>query len=164
MLISDSLPLLWLCYIVLALIVLITGYLAFSFLPRLPRWVLVGLVAGALLMPAHFTIPGPKEQLGYSGWAPALVVTVVGVLQGKAGQIAGAGLWMLTGMIVVGGLFGWLSFRRRHDGSGDDSTGGGSAPRGEHGRSSRTAGRQRSADDTRQAPAGAGRREPSLGR
>ncbi|OHV10254.1 hypothetical protein [Kushneria phosphatilytica] len=155
MLISDSLPLLWLCYIVLALIVLVTGYFAFSFLPRLPRWVLVGLVAGALLMPAHFTIPGPKEQLGYSGWAPALIVTVVGVLQHHGGQILGAGLWMLVGMIVLGALFGWFALRRRHDGDDSGSGHGEEAPsRRGHQRTRPVAGETRPSSK---------RREPSLG-
>ncbi len=40
MLISDSIPLLWLSYAALSLVVLVTGYLGLAFLPRLPRLVI----------------------------------------------------------------------------------------------------------------------------
>lgn len=145
MLISDSLPLLWLCYGVLSLVVLAAGYFGVSFLPRLPRWGLVGLVAGLLATPATFSVPGPEEQLGYSGWAPALIVTIVGKLQHDAGQMAGAGAVLILGMGVGAAIGVFIALRGgRRGGDGDDED---DAPA------------QRRA--TRRQPA-ASRREPSI--
>ena len=118
MLISDSQPLLWLTYLGLSLVVLVTGYLAIGFMARLPRWVVTGLVAGALLTPCMFSIPGPSEQLGYSGWAPALIVFVVGILQHDGSQVSGAGLVMVIGMAV--GLALALLLARRFSASRSD--------------------------------------------
>ncbi|MCM2972771.1 hypothetical protein [Larsenimonas suaedae] len=121
MLISDSLPLLWLTYVGLSLVILVTGYFAIGFLPRLPRWVTVGLVAGVLLMPMTFSVPGPEDKLGYSGWAPALVVFAVGVLQGDGGDVAGSAMMLIIGM-VIGVVLAWLLAARcrREDDDHDD--------------------------------------------
>ncbi|WP_106478574.1 hypothetical protein [Phytohalomonas tamaricis] len=120
MLISDSLPLLWLCYGVLSLIVLAAGYFGVSFLPRLPRWALVGLVAGLLATPSTFSVPGPENQLGYSGWAPALIVAIVGQLQHDTGQMAGAGALLLVGMGIGAALGAAIALKRRRDDDEDD--------------------------------------------
>ncbi|MCM2131998.1 hypothetical protein [Larsenimonas rhizosphaerae] len=120
MLISDSQPLLWLTYLGLSLVVLVTGYLAIGFMARLPRLVVTGLVAGALLTPCMFSIPGPEEQLGYSGWAPALIVFVVGILQHDGGQVSGAGLVMVIGMVAGLGLALLLARRVGSSRSNDD--------------------------------------------
>ncbi|NWO54772.1 hypothetical protein [Chromohalobacter israelensis] len=128
MLISDSLPQLWLSYLVLSLLVLVTGYLGVGFLPRLPRWVVTGVVAGMLWAVAPFTSPLLEEGEHYSGLAPAVVVTAVGVLQGGGGQLAVATPLLLIGM-ALGGVLGallWVWRRRRDNGdSGGTSHGGG---------------------------------------
>ncbi|MHB0776414.1 hypothetical protein [Halomonas sp. WWR20] len=119
MLISDSLPLLWLSYVVLSLVVLVTGYLGIRFLPRLPRLVVTGLVAGMLWMPAPFSLPVMDTEQAYSGLAPAVVVTAVGVLQHDNGQIASALPLLLVGLGLGGGVgvLLWVWRRRRDDGS-----------------------------------------------
>ena len=48
MMISDSLPQMWLIYFGLAAVVLFTGYMAVRMLPRFLRWILVGGIAGMI--------------------------------------------------------------------------------------------------------------------
>lgn len=153
MLFSDSLPQLWLSYAVLSLVVLVTGYFAVRLLPRLPRLVLVGIVAGLLWMVAPFTLPLTDPGQTYSGLAPAIVVLAVGFLQHDGGQMATALPLLLVGAVIgaVLGVLGWRLLRRRGDddapkgGRGDGATprrrgapgaqaGDRSAPRGEGGR------------------------------
>lgn len=122
MLISDSLPQLWLSYLVLSLLVLVTGYLGVGFLPRLPRWVVTGVVAGMLWAVAPFTAPLAEKGEHYAGLAPAVVVTAVGALQGDGNQLAVATPLLLIGM-ALGGVLGALLWfwRRRRDTDGDDA-------------------------------------------
>ncbi|WP_457807792.1 hypothetical protein [Kushneria sp. EE4] len=154
MLISDSIPLLWLCWFVLSVAVLVFGYFAISFLPRLPRWLIAGGVAGMLWMPAFFSVPGPESQLGYSGWAPSLVVTAVGFLQHNGGQVFLGGVLLAIGALLGMLVAFFIGRRGRHDNDDDDRSG-----------DSRTGGNSDQRDHSRRpresAPA---RREPSLGR
>lgn len=126
MLISDSIPLLWLSYVALSLVVLVTGYLAIRWLPRLPRFVVTGMVAGMLWMPAGFTLPVLEDSV-YSGLAPAVVVVGVAVLQQALGDL-GAALPLLLLGIGVGagaGVLLWVGLRRRDGRQGDDTDAGG---------------------------------------
>ncbi|SHF05957.1 hypothetical protein SAMN02745148_01741 [Modicisalibacter ilicicola DSM 19980] len=117
MLISDSMPLLWLSYLALSLVVLVTGYLAIRWLPRLPRFVITGFVAGALWTPKGFTLSRLEGEAPYEGLAPAVVVGGVAFLQNEGQVLAsalallmlGAGLGVAVGVM----LWGWL---RRRDG------------------------------------------------
>jgi hypothetical protein len=102
MLISDSMSLLWLSYAVLSLLVLIAGYLALGFLPRLPRLVISWAVAGLMWVPARYSLPLLEQGESYHGMAPAVVVAGLSFLEGdirrgavRAGccRSGGCGLW-----------------------------------------------------------------------
>lgn len=109
MLISDSIPLLWLIYALMSLVVLGTGYMAVRFLPRLPRLVLVGAVAGALWMPTRFRLPLLEEGEFYSGFAPAVVVAGITFLQRDSGSMTALILLMLgVGLGVLAAVALWL--------------------------------------------------------
>lgn len=117
MLISDSMPQLWLIYLVLSLVVLVTGHLGIRFLPRLPRWLVTGLVAGIIWMPGRYSLPLPDQDEPYVGMAPAVVMAAVAFLQGD-----GAGLAMASVLLMIGGGIGaalgvlvWHRSRRRGD-------------------------------------------------
>lgn len=114
MLLSNSLPQLWLIYGLLSLVVLVTGHLAIRFLPRLPRWVVTGLVAGIIWMPASYALPTLDQAEPHSGIAPAVVVAAVAVLQGKGGAMAGAALMLVIGAALGAalGLAVWRLWRR----------------------------------------------------
>lgn len=100
MLISDSMPLLWLVYVLLSLVVLVTGYLGIRFLPRLPRLVITAVVAGAIWMPARFTLPLVEEEV-HTGVAPAIMVAAIAFLQGE-GAIFRSALLMLAMGVILG--------------------------------------------------------------
>lgn len=131
MLISDSIPLLWLVYVALSLVVLVTGYLAIRWLPRLPRLAVTGMVAGMLWMPAGFTIPVLEDEV-YQGLAPSVVVAAVAVLQGAWGDFSAALPLLLLGMGLGAGagvlLWSWLRRRNEQNFDDDNSGGGGKAP------------------------------------
>ncbi|WP_192037170.1 hypothetical protein [Halomonas sp. YLGW01] len=110
MLLSNSLPQLWLIYGLLSLVVLVTGHLGIRFLPRLPRWVVTGLVAGIIWMPASYALPTLDQAEPHSGIAPAVVVTAVAVLQGKGGAMAGAALLLAIGA-ALGAALGLMIWR-----------------------------------------------------
>ncbi|MGC3874275.1 hypothetical protein ACPF7Z_13515 [Halomonas sp. GXIMD04776] len=116
MLISDSMPLLWLSYLALSLVVLVTGYLSIRWLPRLPRFMITGLVAGVLWMPAEFTLSRLEGQAPYEGLAPAVVVSGIAFLQHASGAFGTALVLLLLGAglgVALGALlWGWL--RQRH--------------------------------------------------
>ncbi|MDR5904858.1 hypothetical protein [Franzmannia qiaohouensis] len=105
MLISDSIPLLWLIYAVLSLVVLATGYMAIRFLPRLPRLVIVGAVAGALWMPTRFRLPLLEEGEFYSGFAPSVVIAGITFLQRDVSTMTTALILLVLG-IGLGTLAG----------------------------------------------------------
>lgn len=120
MLISDSISLLWLVYVVLSLVVLLTGYLGLAFLPRLPRLVITWLVAGVMWTPAHFRLPLLEEGEFYTGFAPAVVVAVVASLEGNGAAFMPAAVLVAVGAglgVVVGLLLWW---RGRHRDTLDD--------------------------------------------
>ncbi|WP_168013533.1 hypothetical protein [Halomonas salinarum] len=106
MLLSNSLPQLWLIYALLSLVVLVTGHLGIRFLPRLPRWIVTGVVAGIIWMPASYALPTLEQAEPHSGIAPAIVVAAVAMLQGKGGAMLGASLLLVVGM-VLGALLGF---------------------------------------------------------
>lgn len=99
MLISDSMPLLWLVYVLLSLVVLVTGYLGIRFLPRLPRLVITAVVAGVIWMPARFSLPLLEEEL-HTGVAPAIMVAAIAFLQGEGGAFRSALLMLAMGVIL----------------------------------------------------------------
>ncbi|GHC31668.1 hypothetical protein [Aidingimonas halophila] len=118
MLISDSIPLLWVAYILLSVIVLVTGYLGIRFVPRLPRLMITGIVAGTLWMPWRFSLPLMEEEGGtYQGIAPAIVVTTVDFLQGglKAAPLVMVAIGALSG--AMAGAAVWWFWPRQADGS-----------------------------------------------
>ena len=132
MLISDSMPLLWLSYLALSLVVLATGYLAIRWLPRLPRFAITGLVAGVLWMPKGFTLAGLEGEAAYEGLAPAVVVSGIAFLQND-GEAFGSALTLLVlgaGLGVAAGVLLWSGLRRRDDRSQEDK-----GARHDHGRS-----------------------------
>lgn len=114
MLISDSMPLLWLVYVVLSLVVLLTGYLGLGFLPRLPRLVITWAVAGVMWIPAHFRLPLLEEGEFYTGFAPAVVVAAVAFLEQNRETFLPAALLVAVGA-GLGGMLGLLLWwRGRH--------------------------------------------------
>ncbi|APE31851.1 hypothetical protein BOX17_13355 [Halomonas aestuarii] len=121
MLISDSMPLLWLVYVVLSLVVLLTGYLGLGFLPRLPRLVITWAVAGVMWTPAHFRLPLLEEGEFYTGFAPAVVVAAVAFLEQNRETFLPAALLVAVGA-GLGGVLGLLLWwRGRHrQAPGDD--------------------------------------------
>ncbi|MFC2991445.1 hypothetical protein [Halomonas tibetensis] len=105
--ITDSMTLLWLVYVVLSLVVLLTGYLGLAFLPRLLRLPITWLVAGVMWVPTRFRMPLLEEGEFYTGLAPAVVVALVGFLEGDNGLMLPA--MMLTAAGAAGGVaFGLL--------------------------------------------------------
>ncbi|MGJ8517716.1 hypothetical protein [Carnimonas bestiolae] len=100
---SNSLPQLWLYYAVLSLVVLGAGYFAIGFLPRILRWTIVGLVAGAIWMPWYFSSPASVDIESYSGIAPAIIVMALGLL---AGHLKSA----LIGVVIGAVVGGWIAY------------------------------------------------------
>ncbi|MEA3250297.1 MAG: hypothetical protein U9Q35_01765 [Pseudomonadota bacterium] len=127
MLISDSMPLLWFSYVALSLVVLITGYLAIRWLPRLPRFVVTGVVAGLIWIPSSFTLPLLDADATYHGMAPAVVVAGIAFLQGNMAALGSAGALLLLGTVLGAalGVLAWWGLRRRAspDAGNDDSAG-----------------------------------------
>lgn len=119
MLISDSIPLLWLCYVALSLVVLGTGYLAIRWLPRLPKFIITGVVAGLVWMPAGFTLARLEDDSTYDGLAPAVVVASVAFLQHDGEAVRGALVLLLLGAGIgaaLGVMLGvWLRRRNAED-------------------------------------------------
>lgn len=111
MLMSDSMPLLWLVYVVLSLVVLFTGYLGLGFLPRLPRLVITWAVAGVMWTPSHFRLPLLDEGEFYSGFAPAVMVAAVAFLENNRETFLPVALLVAVGA-GVGALLGLLLWWR----------------------------------------------------
>ncbi|MEQ6916568.1 hypothetical protein [Halomonas aquatica] len=122
MLISDSMPLLWLVYAVLSLVVVLTGYLGLGFLPRLLRLVITWAVAGVMWTPAHFRLPLLEDGEFYTGFAPAVLVAAVAFLEQNRETflpaallvVVGAGLGLLLGLLL------WWRGRHRETLDDDD--------------------------------------------
>ncbi|NIC07590.1 hypothetical protein [Billgrantia bachuensis] len=109
MLTSDSMSLLWLTYLGLSLVVLVTGYLGLAFLPRLLRLPLTWMVAGILLMPTRFRLPLVEGEF-HTGMAPAVVVAAVAFLERNGSVLMTSGLLVAAGAllgIAVGILQAW---------------------------------------------------------
>lgn len=106
---TGSVSILWMQYIALACIVLTTGYMAFRWLPSVLRWGLVGLVAGMILLPWPFTEGATATEAGFSGWAPAIIVSVINVLHHHL--ISSAFLGMAAAG-AVGALVGMMFGKR----------------------------------------------------
>ena len=113
MLTSDSMSLLWLTYLGLSLIVLLTGYLGLAFLPRLLRLPITWAVAGMLWVPTRFRLPLVEEGEFYTGMAPALVVASVAFLERNGAVLTTSGLLVVAGasLGVALGLAQWWAFR-----------------------------------------------------
>ncbi|TLF52572.1 hypothetical protein FEI13_04540 [Halomonas urmiana] len=122
MLMSDSMPLLWLVYVVLSLVVLLTGYLGLGFLPRLPRLVITWAVAGVMWTPSHFRLPLLEEGEFYSGFAPAVMVAAVAFLENNRETFLPATLLVAvgTGVGALLGLLLWWRGRHRDTQGHDD--------------------------------------------
>jgi hypothetical protein len=112
--ITDSMTLLWLSYGFLSLVVLLSGYLGLSFLPRLPRLVITWLVAGVMWMPARFRLPLLEEGEFYHGFAPAVMVAAIGFLEGNASAMMPAALLTALGALAGTGVGLLLWWRGRH--------------------------------------------------
>lgn len=122
MLFADSMSLLWLTYYGVSILVLGAIYLAFAFLPRLPRLLLTWAIGGAMWMPASFALPLVEEGEFYTGWAPSAMVTAVGFMEQDSAAFGGGLLWLLGG-VVLGSLIGIaLWWRRRPSHEQDDRT------------------------------------------
>lgn len=108
---SDSMSLLWLTYLGLSLVVLVAGYLAVAFLPRMLRLPITWAVAGILWMPTRFRLPLIEEGEFYTGMAPAVVVAAVAVLERNASVLMSSGLLVAAGALLgvaIGILQAWL--------------------------------------------------------
>ncbi|EWH00126.1 hypothetical protein [Halomonas sp. BC04] len=107
MLTTDSMSLLWLTYLGLSLVILVTGYLGLAFLPRVLRLPLTWAVAGILWVPTRFRLPLVEEGEFYTGMAPAVVVAAVAFLERNGSVLmssallvaAGAGLGIALGLL-----------------------------------------------------------------
>jgi len=131
MLISDSMPLLWLSYVALSLVVLGAGYLSIRWLPRLPRFAITGLVAGLIWMPSSFTLPLLDKASNYHGMAPSVVVAGIAFLQKDQAALGQALPLVLLGCALgaAAGAVLAIWFRRRQRRPEDDGNrpGGGSS-------------------------------------
>ncbi|MCW4151027.1 hypothetical protein OM427_15955 [Halomonas sp. 18H] len=156
MLISDSMPLLWLIYAALSLIVLGTGYLGLAFLPRLPRLVITWMVAGIMWVPSSFSTPINEQGDVYTGMAPAVVVAGLAFLEGDGAGMSSALLWVVLAALL-GGLLGTLVWWRKRGSTPSDGRAGKSARRSS---SSRGATSKRGGEDPQGEQA---RREPVVG-
>ncbi len=111
MLTSDSMSLLWLTYLGLSLVILVTGYLGLAFLPRMLRLPITWAVAGLLWMPTRFRLPLIEEGEFYTGMAPAVVVATVAFLERNASVLMSSSLLVAAGALLgmaVGILQVWL--------------------------------------------------------
>ena len=111
MMISDSLPQMWLIYFGLAAVVLFTGYMAVRILPRFLRWILVGGIAGMIAVPTSFHVTASVAEDAYTGLAPAIVAFAVSVVQKDGGGMASAFGMLVLGIgagVVLGLVIWWL--------------------------------------------------------
>ncbi|RDB43722.1 hypothetical protein DU490_06000 [Halomonas sp. DQ26W] len=117
MLTTDSMSLLWLTYLGLSLVILVTGYLGLAFLPRLLRLPLVWAVAGILWVPTRFRLPLVEEGEFYTGLAPAVVVATVALLERNAAAMMSSALLVAAGagLGIAVGLLQWWMLRPAND-------------------------------------------------
>ncbi|WP_217267789.1 MULTISPECIES: hypothetical protein [Halomonadaceae] len=164
MLVSDSMPLLWLIYALLSLVVLATGYMGVRFLPLLPRLALVGAVAGILWMPIRFRLPLVEEGEFYTGLAPAVLVGAISFLQRDGAMLSGAVALLLVA-VTLGTAAGiglwWLLRGREAPDVAERDERGERRKRGERGERGERGVRPRGEQTPTSAPRQ--RREPKLG-
>lgn len=110
MLNTDSMGLLWMGYGVLSVLVLISGYLALGFLPRLPRLVISWAVAGMMWMPANYSLALLEQGESYHGMAPAVVVAGLAFLEGDQSMFT-ATLFLIAVATAAGAACGVLLWR-----------------------------------------------------
>jgi hypothetical protein len=117
MLTTDSMSLLWLTYLGLSLVILVTGYLGLAFLPRLLRLPLTWAVAGILWVPTRFRLPLVEEGEFYTGMAPAVVVATVAFLERNATAMMSSALLVAAGagLGIAVGLLQWWMLRPTDD-------------------------------------------------
>lgn len=113
MLTTDSMSLLWLTYLGLSLVILVTGYLGLAFLPRLLRLPLTWAVAGILWVPTRFRLPLVEEGEFYTGMAPAVVVAAVAFLERNSAAMLSSALLVAAGagLGIALGLLQWWMLR-----------------------------------------------------
>lgn len=161
MLTSDSMSLLWLTYLGLSLVVLVAGYLAVAFLPRMLRLPITWAVAGILWMPTRFRLPLIEEGEFYTGMAPAAVVAVVAVLESNASVLLSSALLVAAGALLgtaIGILQAWLLRRREASEEGVQGSNRNSQQGGKQDKN-----RRRDGHGGGQSPAPRKRREPKVG-
>ncbi|WP_445157149.1 hypothetical protein [Halomonas sp. E14] len=158
MLTTDSMSLLWLTYLGLSLVVLVTGYLGLAFLPRLVRLPLTWAVAGMLWVPTRFRLPLVEEGEFYTGFAPAVVVTAVAFLERNLSGVLASGLLVAAGagLGVALGLLQWWWLRSPD--ADEEAPRKGASAKGKGKNNNR-----RSEHDGRQARKPQVRREPRVG-
>lgn len=108
----NSLPTLWMLYLILSLIVLVMGWLGTRWLPRTLQWALVGMVAGLCWMPWSFHEAASVSDGSFSGSAPAVVIALMDVMRHRTG----AALLVVLLAVLIGGAVGVLfgTWRVRH--------------------------------------------------
>jgi len=102
--------LLWLYYAILSLIVLVAGYFAIGFLPRLLRWTITGLVAGIIWTPWVFNIAATHDSPAYTGLAPAIINVAMDILAHRGGI---SFVVLLIGAVIGAVLGATLAVRTR---------------------------------------------------
>ena len=114
----NSLPTLWMFYLVLSLIVLITGWFGTRWLPRTLQWVAVGMVAGICWMPWSFHETATVTDGSFSGVAPAIIVTLMDIMRHRTGMA----LLVVVLAAAIGGAVGVLfgAWRARRSQGSDD--------------------------------------------
>ncbi|MCE8020125.1 hypothetical protein HOP51_08345 [Halomonas sp. MCCC 1A11036] len=163
MLTSDSMSLLWLTYLGLSLVVLVTGYLGLAFLPRMFRLPITWAVAGILWMPTRFRLPLVEEGEFYTGMAPAVVVAAVAFLERNASGLVSSGLLVAAGAmlgVAIGILQAWW-----FQGSATSTTTGQRKPQGKQNQDNQKQNdnSRRQRHGSRQPPSPSKRREPKIG-
>ncbi|PMR72270.1 hypothetical protein [Billgrantia endophytica] len=110
---TDSMPLLWLTYLGLSLLVLVAGYLGLAFLPRVLRLPIAWAVAGVLWVPTRFRLPLVEEGEFYTGMAPAVVVATVAILERNSSVFTSSALLVAAGggLGLAVGLLQWRMLR-----------------------------------------------------
>lgn len=117
----NSYPTLWMFYLVLSFIVLITGGFSTRWLPCTLRWVLIGMVAGLCWMPWSFHETATVTDDSFSGVAPAIIVALMDVMRHRTGMA----LLVVVLAAIIGGAAGMLigTWRARHTNDSNSSRG-----------------------------------------
>lgn len=100
----NSLPTLWMLYLVLSLIVLVMGWFGTRWLPRTIQWALIGMVAGVCWMPWSFHETASVTEGSFSGTAPAIIIAMMDVMRHRTGTA----LLVVLLAVIIGGAVGVL--------------------------------------------------------